>query len=803
MSLRLSFMSRHDLRYALRSLRKSPGFAAVAVGSLGLGLALVTTMVALLDAATHPYVPYRDPDRLYDVRYWLSGTDQRFSLSWVVTALRERTRAFEVVLPYSVTGMSAGGEGRIDAAGGGDIAVAQVPARFFAVLGVKPSQGRVLDGSDAGGGAVVVSDALWRQRFAGRHGLAGASITLGERRYAVVGVMPGGMQFPRNAAVWLALPDSASAGPDRASSIMIKLRAGVSREGANAELAAVSAYLTRTYHVERAPFAFYLWPLRDDPMRLGDIHFAMLGAALAVLLIACANLANLMLARGLAKRREVALRLAIGASRSAVIRMMFLECALLTAAGTALAVALSVWGVGILHSRMPRQLWWLGIVRPQLGWRVFAFAALAAGLAAVLFGLLPAARVAGTVSLDEPLKDGAGTTARSRRRYSALVISEVALALVLLMGAGLLLKMVHRTASYEFNFAARRLLRTGIFLPKPQEGEAVDLLGKELAVVAAVRAIPGVVDAAAESGAQPPGGAVSAELEGDSARLLNLTSVLVVTPGYLRTMGLPVLQGRDFEPGDLGGGGVVVLNSAAAARLYPRQRAAGRMLKLGAPASSAPWLRIVGVCRTRVEGRPGTAAFAPDVYAVRRPDPARRLASVYVRTAREDARITAAIQAKLKTLGTGVGYGVWPYLAWWEAEVQAQTFLARMFVTMGAFALLLAAVGVYGVLAYAVNRRLREFAVRIAVGARRVDMLKLVLHDGLVMALAGTGLGAFGALWAEGLLTTLLEDQQVLATDVVVLIASEVVLLAVTLAACLAPAFRAMRADPIEILRAT
>jgi putative ABC transport system permease protein len=796
-------MSLWSLRYALRSLRTSPGFVAVSVVSLGLGLALVTTMVALLDAATHPYVPYRDPDRLYDVRYWLSGTDQRFSFSWVVAALRERTRAFEAILPYALTGMRVGGVAGGEGGAGGDVGVAKVPARLFAVLGVRPSRGRLLDSADAGGDAVVVSDALWRRLFAGRRGLAGASLALGDRRYAVVGIMPGGMRFPRNASVWMALPDSSSLGPDRASSIMIKLRPGVSREGANAELAAVASYLTRTYHTEGAPFAFYLWPLRDDPMRLGDIHIAMLGAALAVLLIACANLANLMLARGLAKRREVALRLAIGASRGAVVRMMFAECAVLTAAGAALGVALSLWGVKLLESQVPRQLWWLGIVRPQMSWRVFALAALAAGLAALLFGLLPAVRVARSVSLDEPLKDGAGTTARSRHRYSALVISEVALALVLLMGAGLLLKMVHRIASYEFNFAARQLLRSGIFLPKPPEGEATGLLGKELAVVAAVRTVPGVVDATAESSTQAPGGAVTAEMGGDSTRLLSLLTYSVVTPGYLRTMGLPVLQGRDFEPGDLAGDGTVILNSVAAARLYPRQRAVGRMIKLGAPASNAPWLRIVGVCRTKSEGLPGMTEFAPDVYVARRPGPASRLATVYIRTIRSDPRLTAAVQKELGSLGPGVGSWVSPYLAWWEAELQSQGFLARLFVTMGAFALLLAAVGVYGVLAYAVNRRLREFAVRIAVGAGRVDLLKLVLHDGLVMALAGTGLGAFAALWASGLLATLLEDQAVLPTDVLVLIASEAVLLAVAAVAALASALRAMRADPIQILRAT
>ncbi len=791
-----------DLRYALRSLRRSPGFAAVAVLSLGVGLGLVTTMFAILDATTHPWVPYRDPDRLYTVRYWLSTTSAQFNPAWALTALRQRTHAFDAILPYGVSVLDLSRDEGYSGSEDRKIVV-RAPAQIFAVLGVKPVRGRLLENADVGRGALV-SEALFRQRFPGRGSLAGASLALGDQTYAIVGVMPnGGESYVLNPSVWLPLPDSLAQAPREFGDILVKLKPGWTREGANAELNAVATYLTKTYHAERAPFAFYLWPVRNDPMRLGDIHWAMVGAALAVLLIACVNLANLTLVRGLAKRREVALRLAIGASRGAVIRQMFVECAVLTLAGAALGAAVSVWGVEILRSSVPQNLWWRGIVRPQLSWRVFGLTAFAAGAASMLFGLLPAARVARAVSLDEPLKDGAGTTARTRQRHSALVISEVALALVLLMGAGLLIKAVHRIASYEFNFAARQLLRSGIFVPKPAGGQASDLLGTELRVVAALRAVPGVVDAAAESFARPPGLTVTAEMEGDSTRLLTLDRVSIITPAYLRTMGLPVLAGRDFEDGDLAGDGVAVLNSVAAARLYAREPATGHMVKLGAASSDGPWLRVVGVCRTLAVGPPGDLRFNPEVYVVRRPEPNQRIAKALIHTSREDPRITAAVSAKLATLGPSVGFQVTPYLSDWEAEVRSQGFLARLFATMGAFALLLAAIGIYGVLAYTVNRRLREFAVRVALGAQRTDLWKMVLHDGMVMTLAGTALGAFVAFWAAGLLGAFLEDQQVLPTDVFVLIAAEAVLIVVASAATLGPAFRAMRADPIEILRAT
>lgn len=787
-----------DLRYALRSLKKSPGLVAVAVVSLGLGLGLTNTMFSLLDALTHPYVPYKDADRLYQVRWWLSGVHKEIDRGQVYGAIRDQTRSFAVVLPVA-------GEDRQLQMGGevGEIALARVPSRLFAVLGIRPELGRTLTDDDAGRDAVVVSDLLWRRWFAGRRSLEGATVTLDHQLFTVVGVMPPAMTFPFRAGAWVALPpDAGLAAARQAFWPLVKLKPGVTREAAGAELRAVAAQLTQLYHVEGAPFAFILEPLRDDPMRLSDIHYAEIGAALGVLLIACANLANLMLARGLAKRRELALRLAIGASRAAIIAQMFAECAVLTVAGAALGAILSLWGTDILASVVPRNLWWLGIVVPRLSWRVFAVGTAAAVGSAVIFGLVPAIRVAHAVSLDEPLKDGAGTTGRTRHRYSGLVIAEIALALALLMGAGLLLRVVHRLATYDFGFPARQLLQAFVVTPDGRDSTAGSRMAFQLASVAALRTVPGVAAAAGEKGVRPPGGSVTAEMTEESTRQLSI-GYQAVTPEYLRTMDLPILDGRDFVDGDLGGNGVAILNAAAAARLYPHQRAVGRMLKLGGPMSRAPWVPIVGVCRIALTPQPGDLEAyhaEPEVYVVRATDAARDF-RVVVRAAGDLRGLDARLAGKLQAIGPGAGRGVAPYLYSWRAAVQARTFLAQLFVTMGLFALVLAAVGLYGVLAYTVNRRLREFSVRMALGAQRADMLRLVFHDGLVMVLAGTGLGGFVALRASSLLYTFLED--VPPTDVVTLVASEVILIAVAIAACLAPALRAMRADPIEILRAT
>ena len=787
-------MEMRALRYALRSLRKSPGFVVVAVLSLGLGLGLVTTMFAILDSVTHPYVPYRDPDRFYEVLFyfdWRSGVVQQADL---VRAIRDETRSFEAVLPLNRERlpMEHGDVAR-------DVWVTEVPTSYFRVTGMRPERGRTFAQGDAGQPAAIISHALWRELFSGSHSLEGASLRLGEASYGVVGVMPSGAP----GRVWIPL---SAAAEDHATSAppLVKLRQGITRQAASAELTEVSARLTRRYPSLHGPIGMRLVSIRDYPAYVTETQLAMLGAAVAVLLIACANLASLMLARGFSKRREVALHLAMGASRRAVIGQMFAECAVLTIAGAGLGVLMTAWGAAVLRSGMPRYLSWFGVVAPRLSWRVFALTVVVAAASAVLFGLLPAIRVATAVSLDEPLKDGAGTTGRVRHRYSPLVIAEAALALVLVMDAGLLFKAVNRLASEEFSFPAQHLLRASLTAPLDRRATKRDLLDFQLAVVAGVRTAPGVAEAAALGGAPAPGGAVTAELSAGTTRLVNMLSYPVVTPSYLRTMGLGIVDGRDFVDGDLGGNGAVIVNAAAAQLLYPRHRAVGHMLKLGGAGSKAPWVPIVGVCRVATSWRPGEHAdLPPAVYVVRTADAGGGF-TLFVRTFRSDPRITVAVTRRLHELIPGriLQYqGVVPYLDTFQSDLAARFFLARLFVTMGVCALALAAVGLYSVVAYGVTRRLREFAVRVALGAHRSDLASLVLHDALVMALGGIGLGAFGAFGASSLLGRVLAD--VPPTDVTTLVSAEITLLVVALAASLAPAFRAMRADPIEILRAT
>ena len=784
-------MPLRDFRYALRSLRRSPGFVAVAVLSLGLGLGLVATMFGLLDAVTNPYVPYAEPERLFTVVGWFPSKHFSVPPFEVFQAVRGRVPAFADVVPNAGKLVSVAA-GNLFAEEWADI----VPARYFDVLGLRPHVGRFFRPDDAGQNVVVLGYEPWRQQFHGMRKLEGLSLQLDGRVYTVVGVAPKGA----GGGLWLPMSDEMErTGADVAHvTIVARLRRGATADQARVQLGAVGHQLTDLYHAQRAPFGFQMYAMRGDPMRLKDIHKAMLGAALAVLLIACANLANLMLARGLAKRREVALRLAIGGSHGAVVGQMFAEAVLLTVAGAALGGVLSLWGVSLLGHQVPRDMWWVGIVKPRLSWRVFGMAALAAAAAATGFGLIPAVRVVQAVSLDEPLKDGAGTTGRTRARYSRLVIGEVGLALVLLMGAGLLVKVVHRLATYDFAFAARQLLRVDAAVSRDSATTPAENARVGAAVLSALRSVRGAMEVAQTGGLGAE--AVTAEMAGDSTRFLNAGEA--VSPNFLRTVGLPVLEGRDFMEGDAAGSGVAILNTVAAARLYPRQSPLGHMLKLGGPTSSAPWVRIVGVCRTArdVHWADFSGVPEPEVYVARSFGPSPALSYV-VRMAINDPDVTLRTRRAVHEAAPTWNMYVGSYVGWYEGEMASRTFLAQLFATMGAFALILAAVGCYGVMAYAVSVRSREFAVRIALGAQRSDMLKTVLHDGLVMTLAGTGLGALVALWASGLLANFLED--VPSTDAVSLVSAEAVLMAATVLACLAPALRAMRADPIEILRAT
>jgi putative ABC transport system permease protein len=581
---------------------------------------------------------------------------------------------------------------------------------------------------------------------------------------------------------------------------LVRLKPGVTADQARAELKAISDALTASHHSKDYPYALQLDPVRERREELRDIHKAMVGAALAVLLIACVNLAHLMLARGLAKRRELAVRMALGATRAAVIRLMLVEVALITFVGSALGILATLWGRNVLETAMPPEASWIGILQPQLSWRVFALSGAAAVLSAVLFGLIPALRVAYTVELSEPLKDAGTTTARTRQRYSPLVISEVALALVLMMGGGLLLRTVQQLRRETAGLNVRTLFTAWVGGKTVAERTRGPVDWGQ--AVSAVRSAPGVAAVASELTRPLAGLAMTPEQTEDTSRLLLMRSVPLVSAGYLRVLGLPILRGRDFEPGDAAGNGAAIINAMAAERLYPHQDPVGRMIKLGAPRKAAPWIPIVGVARSEIESRYGVEMLRqPQVWISRRDTAVvAAFGSLLIRATRQDARVETQVRRRLRSVPS-IGFAqVYSYARARESEIASRAFLADVFVGMGLIALALAALGLYGVLSYAVTQRMREYGVRLAVGAEPRALFRMVLHDGAVMLLAGIGVGAFAALAAARLLDAVLVA--VLPSDVISLVAAEAVLFAAGFLAAFGPARRAARSDPLDILRA-
>lgn len=791
--------------YSVRYLRKNPSLLAIGALSLGLGLGLTTTMFAVLDAVMHPQTPYKDPDRLYRVMQRGDGSSRRMTAWDRYAALKNGWQSFE--------GMAAAALGNPTIQVGSREqggTVTFVTPNFFALLGARPLLGRGLSVVDSiGTDEAVVSLALWKRAYAGRHLRDGPSITVGNRSYTVIGVMPEGLTFPWETSAWLhlspsALPPSRDASPYWVAPI-VRLKPDVSAEAARAELSVTAARLTAEYGNERSSFSFELVPLRRNHLRIREFHLAMMGAAIAVLLIACANLSNLLLAHGIGRRREFALRMALGATRTAISVQVLTECLLVAISGGAIGLLSSLWAVDILRSQILIDVGWLGMMKPELSWRVFSFAGLAVSASTLVFGLLPAQR-ASSHDLSEPLKLEAGTiVAPTRGRYSYLVIAEIALCMTLLMAAGLLVKAARRVSEFDFGYDARRLW--SVYTAVPQGGATSrDQLQKRIAhareaLTASLRVLPGVQDAATLSAGATDGGVVAAGGEGLSYRLLNTVSFSVVSPSFLRTLGIRVLEGRDFLEGDAQGSGVVIVDRRVATQLWGSESPIGRLLKLGAPNSGGAWLPVVGVAADAVlsfEDDP-TMPPARGIYVVRGNESSPFL-QVVLRASGDDARWPVRVSRAVEASLPGRTPMVVPWLASFRDVVAAHRVMAGLFSAIGVLALGLAVIGLYGVLAYSVKRRTREFGVRLALGAQRSTVLRLVLRQGLVMALAGTAAGTIVSLWAGSLLRFWLYT--VSPTDVVSLAIAGATVLVASVGSCVVPAVAATRADPLEILRA-
>ncbi|HEX6809596.1 MAG TPA: ABC transporter permease [Gemmatimonadaceae bacterium] len=784
----------------IRLVRRSPGFFALAAGTLGLALALATTMFAVLDAAQHPFVPYPEPERGFTVMLH-GGPRSAMPPNLRATeydALRSaRTFSVAAVGVQFNTTADAGGTART-------VYAASATPNLFSVLGVRPRLGRDFEGhSDVGEAGVIVSDGIWHALLHEPRSLRDATIALNGTTYPVIGVMPPGVRYPYGVDVWM--PASMSAPGTSALPypwFVARLRDGATLQQARGELAALARQLTASVGQKDLPYWYTTWDLRRDALQL-DYHHMLAASALIVLLIACANAGTLVAVRGIARRRELSLRAALGASRRVLVIHQLAECAAIAAGGGVVGLVGGRWCTEVVGAAMPASITDGVFLPPHMTWQVYAFVLIATSAVLATFGVLPALR-ASRVDPAEPLKGDASLVTVGRRgRLGGLVAAQIALALVVLFGAGLMWRTASMIGHYDFGYDARGLLDMSVGLAPEALPNSMTIGDVYRALVDRSSRVSGVRAAAQLSIAEPAHAQLLGEARAEATRNMMVRYYIEASPNLLRTLGISIVAGRDFQDGDAASTGVAIVDERAAAALWPNERAVGHQIKLGSLGSGAPWIPVVGVAHKV------SLFFQPDpdlepqpiVYVVRAHN-ASAYRQIVIRTAANSGSVATAVTRVIEsTPGLRHFQSPTPWLEQYDRITSADRFIALVFALYGMTALILSTVGLYTVLAYSVGQRRHEFGVRLALGARPSDLRRMVVREAVIMALSGIASGALIALWTGQLLDSALYD--VPHIDAVSLVVAEVLLLGLTLLACLAPAQRAAGAEPLEVLRAS
>lgn len=683
-------------------------------------------------------------------------------------------------------------------------AVVAAPQSFFRVVGVRPRLGRTFaDDEGARGNSAIVSDDIWKKFFQDRGSIGKAEITVAGQVYSVVGVMPAGMNEPStySAGVWLPLVPGDTMSdwfPD------VRLRAGATRAEAEAQLAALATRLTSEYQVgESRKYGFKMDPLRREGKSLGGFYLALIGIVLCILTIASANITTLMLARAVARRRDLALRLSLGAGTRTLVFDQLAEATVLAFSGAVAGVMFAFWGIGTVTHFVGGEVGWLTTLAPAWSWKFFVTSLGAAAAVALLLGALPALQVA-RIQPMEPLKESSGgTTGRGARRVQILVAFELAVSLSLLMATALFARSTLLLGDFQFGFNASHVLSVSGNLVYKWNAERLGTENPVSIMLPRVEAMEGVESASTLATGHPDRSQIFSDRTVGIAPML-VEDYLITGPHFMRTMGIPLVSGRDFEPGD-DYRGAVILDERAVPYLFPDGKAVGHTIRFGGDASGAPWLEVIGVARRADLSLPKYLADGPrwpPIYASKGEHNTREwqvVARVSGNGPAASVRISRALNALFPA---GIAQAtVYPFSSDFDSRMRFGISLMRVFLAVGIASLALAAAGLFAVMSYMVNQRMREFAVRVAIGARGGHLWRLVLRDAAQMALAGTAFGAFGGFLAGSLYGGALYG--VGSTDVVSLIISECVLLAVSFGVCVVPALRATRADPVEILRAS
>jgi predicted permease len=801
-----------DTRYAFRMLRKNPGFTAVAVLTLALGIGANTAIFSVVYAVLLKPLPYTNPEQLFTA--FQANAQQGIAETGCSYLNFEEWRAQNHVFS-ELAGIVAH---QLTLTGRGEPSVVNtsvVTPELFALLDVKPLAGRILfpqDGKQGAPPVVLVSEDLWRGRFGADPNIIGTSINLDQRPFTVIGIMPGAFRTPffTKQEVWISLvqdPVFSTFMPKRGSLLLPvigRLKPGVSVAQAQAEMDAISGRLAAEFPAENNGWTVRLVPLQKEIV--GDVRTALLvllGAVGLVLLIACANIANLLLTRATSRSKEIAVRTALGAGRVRIIRQLLSETAVLGLLGGAVGIALAYWGVKALSSLLPSSLPQMNPIR--VDYFVLGFALLLSAIAGLAFGLVPA-MFAANADIQNALREGArsGESRNRRRARSFLAVVEISLAMVLLVTAGLLLRSFARLTSVSPGFDAQHIVKADVSLPQFQYSTPQQWAAFSEELLARIQSDPGLQDSAvvvprpiADRNVNLPFDIVGNPPSSASAS--RTASFVSVSPDYFRVMGIPLLAGRFFNQHDISSAPRVSIISEAMARLYfPNQNPLGKQLTFGFPPNGEAMREIVGIVgnvRDVALGQnPGAMMYVPFVQAPFWG------ANLVVKSTLSTSSVAAAIRQEVQKMDKDIpvtDVAKMPDLI--DASVAQPRFRTFLLGLFAAMALVLAATGIFGVISYSVSRRTNEIGIRVALGASHNTILSMILRETLALTLAGLAVGLPCALAASHLVGHMLFN--VSANDPATLAAVALSLAAVAALAGYIPARRAVRVDPMAALR--
>ena len=797
----------HDLQFAFRQLLKSPGFSLVAILTLALAISANTAIFSAIDAVLLHPLPYPDPDRLVIVQETLP----RYALHGIAptapdyAAFRRQATCFSQVAAVTGAVATLTGDGQPE-----DVPALRVTASAFPMLGVVPVVGGLFTSDDDQPGrdhVAILSEGLWTRRYGRDPSIVGKNIQINLETYRVAGVIRPILDYRVAAGLWMPLafaPSETAPGTRSPHNIDVigRLKSGGSIQEARDEFRRIAAFIVEQYPNQASMdrgFSLDLKPLAEK--QAGDLKtplLVLIAAVGALMLIACANVSNLLLARAVKRRREIGIRSALGASRLRVIRQLLTESLLLASIAGGAGTLLALYGLRLYAQFGPADL--IHGARPSINAWVMGFSLFVSIAASMLFGIAPALETS-RIDLTEALKEGSrGSTVGSSLLRESMVAFEVCASLVLLIGAGLLVRSFVRLEHTSPGFQSEKVLTAFVSLPVAQYREPSQRAAFARSVLERVRAIPGVRSAATIDFLPYNGGPGSGGVEiAGHPRNPNEPQQIIwqtrASPGFFETLGIPLLRGRDIAASDeQGSPGAAVVDEITAEKLFPNADPIGMQITVPLAGNTFTVVGVVAATKSRSLSAPPE----PRIYYFGPQVPFGSLAIV-AKTARDPLALVSAVRHEVAALDSNLPVELLTMDQILADSLARQRFSIQLMTVFAALAGLLAAIGIYGVLAYLVDQRRREFGIRIALGARSADVLALVLRQGLVPVAAGLIAGIAGALGLTRLLKSLLYE--VSATDPLIFSAVSIGLIAVSLAAMLIPARRATRVSPLDALR--